>query len=370
DVMNIMADQFDAVSPTGISRLDAFWPRFVKDAKTGKVTVKTPIGAKQSPAKMRIIEEMQDGLESGVNYDTPLNSLDLYIKSMQKMTRDRVLRNKLIEEDVGRVLSPLGFVDDATFAAQKASREVLQEATRAVKDLEGRRVSLAVGGKETGPAGKAASILRISRAAERERVKVDLEAANKALEAAKKAWQQQNGRYKKELAGARSRAASGTLEEKPGIELGPGLSGVVFKKEELDALVRALRPRGRVLAVAETAASLPRQTVTGMMDVGQFGIQMATMFYRRPGSWGKAVARSLQAIGNEDAYLRWLGGSEAARRAGSYGIDLGGSEFTEFTREFFASTRIGQKASDTVFKTLLEAAPRGFDSALAASRVF
>ncbi|KKL67482.1 hypothetical protein LCGC14_2134550, partial [marine sediment metagenome] len=155
-----------------------------------------------------------------------------------------------------------------------------------------------------------------------------------------------------------------------GIELGPGLSGLVFKKEELDALVRALRPRGRALAVAETAASIPRQTVTGMMDIGQFGIQMATMFYRRPVNWGKAVARSLQAIGNEKAYLRWLDGSEDARFAARFGVDLGGSEFTEFTRQLFSRTRLGQAASDTLFDTVLNAAPRGFDSALAASRVY
>ena len=84
--------------------IEDYWPRFVTDEK-GRTWIRSRLGARQSPARERIYETMQEGINEGVPYATPLESLDLYQRALNKMTRDTLLKQALVEDGVIR---PLG----------------------------------------------------------------------------------------------------------------------------------------------------------------------------------------------------------------------------------------------------------------------
>ena len=80
-----------------------YWPRFTLNEK-GEVFVRAPIGMKQSPAKDRLINAMADGIADGIPYADPMQTLELYARALDKMTRDELMRQVILEDGLGRVV--------------------------------------------------------------------------------------------------------------------------------------------------------------------------------------------------------------------------------------------------------------------------
>ena len=97
-----VARQYEAVSGKRI-RLggEHYWPRFVLD-ETGRVTIHTTIGAQQCPGRDRLFEEIHNSITLGNAYAKPLESVWLYGRALQKMTRDELLRQVIIEDRLGK----------------------------------------------------------------------------------------------------------------------------------------------------------------------------------------------------------------------------------------------------------------------------
>ncbi len=97
-----IARQYEHVSGEELRLLgDDYWPRFVI-GDDGRVTVKGRVGAKQSPVKERKLGEMEDAIARGTPYASPTQTVQLYGRAMQKMTRDKMLIQVIKEDGIGR----------------------------------------------------------------------------------------------------------------------------------------------------------------------------------------------------------------------------------------------------------------------------
>jgi len=102
-----LADNYEQASGRSIREelnREHYWPRFVRDEEN-HIRITSRVGSRQSPAKQRLFESMEDGLERGVNYSQdPVQQLQLYAKALNKMTRDAILENRLIDSGLARRL--------------------------------------------------------------------------------------------------------------------------------------------------------------------------------------------------------------------------------------------------------------------------
>jgi len=283
----------------GVER-EHYWPRFAKD-KEGKVYIRSRIGLKESPIKHRHFETMEEGIAEGVPYASPLDDLDLFVRSMQKMTRDELLKNVVRVDKIGRAVTP-------------GLRQRIEEARKAVK-------------RAKTPEQKAAATGRLNSLRE-----------------------------------ARERIATPRRGEAIGLQVGPGMAGTVFERETATALKSVVGPGQRWLHPFEQVAAVPRMLVTGLLDVGHFMIQGATLLAHSSSRWAKAVGRSLQAMCSPEAYLRSLS-RPAAQRAAKYAVDMAGSEFTEAARTGGLLARI------PVVGPVARTVSRGFDTFLSEGRI-
>jgi len=126
-----VAAQYGGQTGTSIEkRGPIYWPRVVQDAE-GRTGFRLSVGAKQTPFKARIIEEMQAGVDAGVNYADPLTTLEHYVKSVQKATRDDVLREVILADDIGHIaelaLTNPSAVDSARIVMFNPVRPMLAE---------------------------------------------------------------------------------------------------------------------------------------------------------------------------------------------------------------------------------------------------
>lgn len=103
-----LADDFERVSGRSIRSEIArehYWPRFVRN-EGGGVSVRARVGARQSSARERIFEALEDGLERGVPYvNDPAQQIQLYGQALSKMTRDAILEKRLVSSGLARRLA-------------------------------------------------------------------------------------------------------------------------------------------------------------------------------------------------------------------------------------------------------------------------
>ncbi len=341
-----LAAQYGAQTGEDIAtRGPFFWPSVVTD-DAGKVTFRTAVGAKQTPFKKRVIEEMQSGIEHGVPYADPLTTLEHYAKSLQKVTRDDIFKQVILEDDIGRIINPKSLLDDELVEATNAARIAYRDAQRDLRALQRERLRLQNTKRRTDKGTNAANI---------KAKKVDVTTTRSA-------WNSQKRKYRNEMDKARTFATSGERGERSGFSLGPGLSNVIFSEEDIVKLEGMASKGSRVLGIAGQIASIPRFILTGALDVGQFGIQMVTLM-RRPGRFASAVGGGFRDMAFPKNFTKYLATDPAVKRVAPFGADFGGVEFTE-------AVRSGGLLSDIpVVSSLLKIAPRGFDGMLVRGKV-
>lgn len=309
-----VARQYEHVSGEELRLLgDDYWPRFTM-ADDGRVTIKGRVGAKQSPVKERKFLEMEESISRGTPYASPIETVQLYGRAMQKMTRDKLLIQVIKEDKIGR--------------------PVIKQLTQEIKALQAR---IKVAKPTTVDELSEVNVLR-NKVGNLQAIRAS---KKRALIPAKQVLGPGFGKQLLEPEAAK------VMQD----IIGPGLGGKV----------------GKGLRVSTYVASIPRFVVTGLMDVGQFFIQMLTLLATDPKSWNRAVGHSLLSLLLPEHWSRFLKTSPEAIKAARYGIGRGGIEFLEVTKRSAALGRIpGAKAVATV----LGAAPRGFETAIEASRIF
>ncbi|KKM60313.1 hypothetical protein LCGC14_1543090, partial [marine sediment metagenome] len=313
-LMDDIARQYEHVSGEELRLLgDDYWPRFVQ-GDDGRVTVKGRIGAKQSPVKDRKFGEMEDAISRGVAYASPTETVQLYGRAMQKMIRDKMLI-KVIKED-------------------KLGRPVMQQLTREVKALKAQ-----IKGINTNTVDGLNEVATLRN--KMHNLQAIVASKKRSLIPAKQVLGPGFGKQMLEPASAK------VMQD----IIGPGLGGKV----------------GKGLRGATWLASIPRFVVTGMMDVGQFFIQGATLLATDPVSWSRAVGHSLISLYSPEHWSRFLKTSPEAIEAARFGIGRGGIEFLEITKRSAALGKLpGAKAVAAVFG----AAPRSFETFIEGSRIF
>ncbi|KKN29515.1 hypothetical protein LCGC14_0843270 [marine sediment metagenome] len=313
-LMDDLALQYEHISGEQLRLLgDDYWPRFVQ-GDDGRVTIKGRVGAKQSPVKDRKFAEMEDAINRGVSYASPVETVQLYGRALQKMMRDKMLIKVIKEDQIGRpVMQQLGQEIKALKSQIKAAKPITVEAANELQVLRNK-----------------VSNLQAIRAAKR-----------RSLIPAKQVL---GPGFGKELL---EPDAAKVMQD----IIGPGLGGKV----------------GKGLRGATWLASIPRFVVTGMMDVGQFFIQGATLLATDPASWGRVVGHSLVSLYSPEHWSRFLKTSPEAIEAAKYGIGRGGIEFLEITKR---SAALGRVPGAGVIKAVLGAAPRSFETFIEGSRIF
>jgi len=267
-----------------------YWPRFATDDK-GKVYIRARIGAKESPTKHRHFETMEEGITEGVPYASATDSLDLFIHSMQKMTRDELLKNVVRVDKIGRAVTP-------------GLRRAIEDARAAVK-------------RAKTPEAKVAATEKLDK-----------------------------------LRTAREAITTPRRGEVVGLQIGPGMAGTVFEREAAAALKSVIGPGQRWIHPLEQISAVPRMLITGIMDVGHFFIQGLGLLAYSPPRWAKAIGRSIQNMCAPKSWLRSVAKRPAAQRAANYGVDVGGTEFTEAARPggllgWFPPARVVGRSFDT-----------------------
>ncbi len=309
-----IARQYEHISGEKLRLLgDDYWPRFVI-GDDGRVTIKGRVGAKQSPVKDRKLLEMEESIARGTPYASPIETVQLYGRAMQKMSRDKLLIQVIKEDKIGRpVITQLRQEIKAIKAKIKSAAPTTTDELSEVQVLRNK-----VGNLQAIVASK-----------------------KRALIPAKQVLGPGFGKQMLEPEAAK------VMQD----IIGPGLGGKV----------------GKGLRAATWLASVPRFIVTGAMDVGQFFIQGATLLATDPKSWSRAVGHSLTSLFLPEHWSRYLKNSPEAIEAAKYGIGRGGIEFLEITKRSAALGRLpGAKAIATVFG----AAPRSFETFIEGSRIF
>lgn len=352
-----------------------YMPRFLVD-ESGRFRVgdiKGPIGARQGPLRKRVFDEVEHSLEylqrEGLEdfaYQGPMDSLDLFVRAMHKTMRDGTFAEWVVDRGIGFKVSPSKFVRQETREAMQGAIDRLKAANRTVSkaDKEARKL----------PTGRLARLPKGRRTSALEAATVERDEARRAYAAMRKA-------YSTELNDSRSRVLSGFFKDEtkmvPGQRLGPAFSQTLFREEDLTVMNNLLRPPNRSLQTIANAVGLPRMIVAGTADAGQLLIQMITLMARRPQSYVKAVVRGIRNMAKPNSINQLISTPEG-RRAAAYGADMGGSEFTEYTRTaqgFLRGrpTSAWQKPAapiGAVAGPIFRTAARGFDGMLIAARVY
>lgn len=313
-LMDDLARQYEHVSGEKLRLLgDDYWPRFVQ-GDDGRVTIKGRVGAKQSPVKDRIIPEMEEAINRGVPYASPTETVQLYGRALQKMIRDKMLIQVIKEDNIGRpVIRQLTQEIKAIRSQIKAIKPTTADAASELQVLKNKLSNL------------------------------------QAIKASKKrslipAKQTLGPGFGKELL---EPDAAKVMQD----IIGPGLGGKV----------------GKSLRGATWLASIPRFVVTGLMDVGQFFIQGATLLATDPASWSRVVGHSLVSLVSPEHWTNFLKNSPEAIEAAKYGIGRGGIEFLEITKR---SAALGRAPGAGIIKAVFGAAPRSFETFIEGSRIF
>jgi hypothetical protein len=313
-LMDDLARQYEHVSGEKLRLLgDDYWPRFVQ-GDDGRVAIKGRVGAKQSPVKDRIIPEMEEAINRGVPYAAPTETVQLYGRALQKMIRDKMLIQVIKEDKIGR--------------------PVMKQLTQEIKALRTLAKSI-----DPNTVDKASELTVI-------RNKIS---NLQAIKASKKrslipAKQVLGPGFGKDLL---EPDAAKVVQD----IIGPGLGGKV----------------GKGLRFSTYVASIPRFVVTGMMDVGQFLIQGATLLATDPAGWSRAVGHSLVSLFSPEHWNTFLKNSPEAIEAAKYGIGRGGIEFLEITKR---SAALGRAPGAGIIKAVFGAAPRSFETFIEGSRIF
>ncbi|KKK52322.1 hypothetical protein LCGC14_3106080, partial [marine sediment metagenome] len=101
-LMDDLAVQYEHITGEKLRLLgEDYWPRFVI-GEDGRVTIRGRIGAKQSPVKDRRFANMEDAVAKGTPYASPVETVQLYGRAIQKMMRDKMLINVIKEDKIGR----------------------------------------------------------------------------------------------------------------------------------------------------------------------------------------------------------------------------------------------------------------------------
>ncbi|KKL18886.1 hypothetical protein LCGC14_2471040, partial [marine sediment metagenome] len=291
-LMDDIARQYEHVSGEQLRLLgDDYWPRFTI-GDDGRVTIKGRVGAKQSPVKDRKFLEMEESIARGTPYASPIETVQLYGRAMQKMTRDKLLIQVIKEDKIGR--------------------PVIQQLTQEIKAL---KVKIKSAKPTTVDELNEVNVLRNKV----DNLQAIVASKKRALIPAKQVLGPGFGKTLLEPEAAK------VIQD----IVGPGLGGKV----------------GKGLRFATYVASIPRFVVTGAMDVGQFFIQGATLLATDPKSWSRAVGHSLTSLFLPEHWSRYLKNSPEAIEAARYGIGRGGIEFLEITKRSAALGRLpGAKA--------------------------
>ncbi len=313
-LMDDLARQYEHVSGEQLRLLgDDYWPRFVQ-GDDGRVTIKGRVGAKQSPVKDRKIAEMEDAINRGVPYASPTETVQLYGRAIQKMIRDKMLIQVVKEDKIGR--------------------PVIKQLTQQIKALKSQIKSA-----------------KPTTATQRLEVEV---LRNKAFD----------------LQAIRASKRRSLVPAKQ--VLGPGFGKELLEPDAAKVMQDIIGPGlggkvGKGLRGATYAASIPRFVVTGLMDVGQFFIQGATLLATDPVAWSRVVGHSLISLVSPQHWSNYLKNSPEAIEAAKYGIGRGGIEFLEITKR---SAALGRAPGAGVIKAVFGAAPRSFETFIEGSRIF
>lgn len=313
-LMDDIARQYEHVSGEELRLLgDDYWPRFTI-GDDGRVTIKGRVGAKQSPVKERKFLEMEEAIARGIPYASPVETVQLYGRAMQKMTRDKLLI-QIIKED-------------------KIGRPVIKQLMQEIKAL---KAKIKVARPTTVDELSEVNVLRNKV----DNLQAIVSSKKRAMIPAKQVL---GPGFGKELLEPQ---AAKTIQD----IISPGLGGRV----------------GKGLRVATYVSSVPRFVVTGAMDVGQFFIQGATLLATDPNSWSRAVGHSLTSLFLPEHWSRYLKNSPEAAEAARYGIGRGGIEFLEITQR---SAALGRLPGAKAVAAVLGAAPRSFETFIEGSRIF
>ncbi len=351
DYMRTLAAQWGAQTGNVHLAGDTVWPRFVKEAD-GSVRIRRPIGAKQSPLKVRVFETMEEGIRKEIPYTDPLQTMDLFGRALQKMTRDDILAKVAVEDDIGRIIDPKGLLDPEVVAATESARVGYRDASRARRAAEAEsRAGRPITRAGARPAARGPAVA----------------SAREAEKAARRAWLVQRKKYTSALHAAQSRALSGRRGERPGISLGPGLSRIIFPEENLRTLESMLGPANVAMQSVARVAAVPRLTQAGLLDMAQGSIQMATVFYRRPGNWAKGMASGFREAFQPGAFQRWAAESPVARDAIAHDVQVVGS-FEPV--EAIVGGGLLEKAGQTRVGKVLTAFARAFDASIGVTKAW
>ncbi|KKL45086.1 hypothetical protein LCGC14_2359200, partial [marine sediment metagenome] len=315
-LMNELAEQYKFVSGEDLRLADPdLWPRFVL-REDGKVFIKgkSRIGVKQSPAKKRLFLEQEEAIARGTPYATPVETAKLYGQALNKMILDKIMIQVFKEDKIGQpVIQGLRQQIKALKSQVKAAKP-----TTAAEHLEVDVLRNKVSNLQAIRASKKRSLVP--------------------------AKQILGPGFGKELLEPEAAKVMQDI-------IGPGIGGKV----------------GKGLRASTWIASVPRFVVTGMMDVGQFFIQGATLLATDPANWSRAVGHSLVSLVSPEHWSNFLKNSPEAIEAARYGIGRGGIEFLEITKR---SAALGRAPGAGVLKAVFGAAPRSFETFIEGSRIF
>lgn len=397
DYMRTLTEQWGAQTGNVHHAGDTVWPRFVTK-EDGSVRIRRPVGAKQSPTKVRVFEMMEEGIRAEVPYTDPLQTLDLFGRAFQKMTRDDILAKVVIEDDVGRIIDPMGLLDPDLVATTNAVRVKYRDASRARRAVQNERkltatqqreaitaarmrVARAQGSFQGTPEVRRAqarlaaleaeqarlSSLRVERKEARQQFQARLAEATAAEKQAGREWKAQRRKHTQAYHDAQSRALTGRRGERSGITLGPGLSRIIFPEANLKVLENMLGPSNQVMQSISRVAAIPRLTQAGLLDMGQGGIQMATVFFRRPQNWARGMGAGFREVFSPGSFQRSVAESPIAREAIAHDVQVVGS-FEPV--EAIVGGGILEKAGGTRVGKVVTALARAFDASIGTTKVW
>lgn len=315
-LMNQLAEQYKFVSGEDLRLADPdLWPRFVL-RDDGKVFIrgKGKVGVKQSPAKERLFLEQEEAIARGTPYATPVETAKVYGQALNKMTLDKIMVQVFKEDKIGQ--------------------PIIKGLRQQIKALKG-QIKAA---KPTTEAGRLeVEVLR-----------------NKAFN-----LQAEMAAVKRTLVPAKQ-------------VLGPGFGKQLLEPEAAKMIQDIWGPAvggkaGKVLRGGEWASNMTRFVVTGLMDVGHFFIQGATLLATSPGDWSRAAGHALVSLVSPEHWARFKKTSPAAIKAARYGVGAPDIEFLAITKRFAA---LGRVPGADIVKAVFGAAPRGFETFIDAGRIF
>ena len=139
--INSLAANYERVSGTRLAFKANYWPRFVQknmlDDDSKKIFGETKLGEIQSIQKQRHLDTMQEGIDKGINYlADPTEVLNRYANSLNKMTREQVFRERLLDKAATRTGTALAIKSTRHINPTDARAAPEWMSTRGWSDLE------------------------------------------------------------------------------------------------------------------------------------------------------------------------------------------------------------------------------------------